>query len=228
MSGVEPEQTGGAVVETPEEGLRSRFSLIPADSENVQNEVFRLRHQIFCEEFRLFEPRPDGMERDDFDRHSLFLLLRSARTAEAVGCVTGGADRPVVPLLVAPIRESMRLHVGTHHPRSWATASKLDRRSLQTWRRSKISPKKRRTEIACTALGRIPQAGPSCTESTPVSLHLGVAVLGFNCIGRILVDQYAVHLHRTPSSDTFRQTRRAHSPHQQPGRSQRHSPSMRS
>ena len=106
MSGVEPEQTGGAVVETPEEGLRSRFSLIPADSENVQNEVFRLRHQIFCEEFRLFEPRPDGMERDDFDRHSLFLLLRSARTAEAVGCVRVVLTDPLSPYSLLPFEKA--------------------------------------------------------------------------------------------------------------------------
>ncbi len=106
MAGVDPEQTGGGAVETPEEGLRSRFSLIPADSENVQNEVFRLRHQIFCEEFRLFEPRPDGMERDDFDRHSLFLLLRSARTAEAVGCVRVVLTDPLSPYSLLPFEKA--------------------------------------------------------------------------------------------------------------------------
>lgn len=106
VSGVEPEQTDKGMSETPEEGLRSRFSLIPADSENVQNEVFRLRHQIFCEEFRLFEPRPDGMERDDFDRHSLFLLLRSARTAEAVGCVRVVLTDPLSPYSLLPFEKA--------------------------------------------------------------------------------------------------------------------------
>lgn len=129
-----------APVESPEDGLRSRFSLIPADSADVQNEVFRLRHQIFCEEFRLFEPRPDGMERDDFDRHSLFLLLRSARTNEPVGCVRVVMTDPESPYSLLPFEKAC----GSMLERIVLDPAKLPRNSIGEVSRLGVAAKFRR------------------------------------------------------------------------------------
>lgn len=79
---------------TPAEALRSRFSVLPGASEQVRNEVFRLRHEIFCDEFRLFDKRMDGLEQDEFDAHSVQLLLKHARTGQPVGCVRVVKTRP--------------------------------------------------------------------------------------------------------------------------------------
>lgn len=79
---------------TPAEALRSRFSVLPGASDAVRDEVFRLRHEIFCDEFKLFEQRADGLEVDEFDAHSVQLLLKHARTGQPVGCVRVVKTRP--------------------------------------------------------------------------------------------------------------------------------------
>ena len=56
------------------------FEIIDANSPELLREVFRLRYQVLCVEQRApgFEPSnyPDGLESDQYDRHSSHILLR--------------------------------------------------------------------------------------------------------------------------------------------------------
>jgi N-acyl amino acid synthase of PEP-CTERM/exosortase system len=76
-----------AVIEPPATTPQSRFRVISAFSREMREEVFHLRHRIFCEELTWFERRPDGREIDEYDDRSSLLLLRHAHTNEPVGCV---------------------------------------------------------------------------------------------------------------------------------------------
>ena len=70
------------------------FQLVPALSDALRDEVYRIRHQVYCEELK-FEPvRPDGREYDEYDRHSLHLLIRSIKTGQFVGCTRIVRTRP--------------------------------------------------------------------------------------------------------------------------------------
>lgn len=173
---------GAPSSETPEEGLRSRFSLIPADSATVQEEVFRLRHQIFCEEFHLFETRADGMETDDFDRHSLFLLLRSARTGEPVGCVRVVTTDPESPSSLLPFEKAC----GSMLERIVLDPGKLPRNSIGEVSRLGVAAKFRRRKgeqqvpapLADDALQLDPVApNPRQFPYILVSLYLGSIAL---------------------------------------------------
>lgn len=49
--------------------------------------VFRIRHQVYCEELG-FEPhRADQLERDEFDKHAIHCLLLHKPSQTYVGCV---------------------------------------------------------------------------------------------------------------------------------------------
>ena len=73
------------------------FEVVPANSELLKDEVYRVRHQVYCEDLA-FEPlRADGRESDDYDAHSLHLLIRSVQTGEFVGCTRIIRVRPADP-----------------------------------------------------------------------------------------------------------------------------------
>lgn len=68
------------------QGYRHFFKVIPATTEALRAENYRIRHQVYCRELG-FEPlRPDGLESDAFDAQSLHCLVQSVSTGEYVGC----------------------------------------------------------------------------------------------------------------------------------------------
>lgn len=68
-------------------GFRRYFRIDAALDEALQDEVFRIRHDVYCEDLS-FEPlRPDGRETDAYDAHSIHCLLRTVGSPhQRVGC----------------------------------------------------------------------------------------------------------------------------------------------
>jgi N-acyl amino acid synthase of PEP-CTERM/exosortase system len=84
------------------EGFKKYFEVATAFDETGRNEVFGIRHEVYCEELG-FEPvRPDRMETDEYDRHSLHCLMRtSTEPVNLVGCnrlVVARPEEPDYPL----------------------------------------------------------------------------------------------------------------------------------
>ena len=49
-------------------GFRKYFEILPALDDTLRDDVFRIRHEVYCQELA-FEPvRPDRRETDEFDR----------------------------------------------------------------------------------------------------------------------------------------------------------------
>lgn len=66
--------------------FKQHFEIVPAFSDALKEEVYRVRHQVYCEDLK-FEPvRPDRRETDEHDPNSLHLLMRSVKTDEFIGC----------------------------------------------------------------------------------------------------------------------------------------------
>jgi len=72
------------------------FKVIRADTPELLDEVFRLRYQVYCLEHKFENPEEfsDGMERDDFDAHSVHSLLVHKPSGAIAGSV-----RLVLPLM---------------------------------------------------------------------------------------------------------------------------------
>jgi N-acyl amino acid synthase of PEP-CTERM/exosortase system len=71
----------------PANQFKRHFELVRADSPQLKDEVYRLRHRIYCEELGFERSRFDGRERDEFDDQSRHLLLRSVKSGVAMGCI---------------------------------------------------------------------------------------------------------------------------------------------
>lgn len=82
------------------------FELIPAFDEATLDQVFRLRHEVYCRDLGWEPVRQDGRESDEFDRHSFHCLLRSRKTGEAVGCTRLIVARPEMPQYPLPFEVS--------------------------------------------------------------------------------------------------------------------------
>lgn len=74
--------------ETPNLGdsFKHYFEIVPAFSEALKDEAYRIRHKVYCEDLNYEPLRPDGREIDEHDLFSLHLLMRSIKTGEFVGC----------------------------------------------------------------------------------------------------------------------------------------------
>lgn len=66
--------------------FKQYFEIVPALSDALKDDVYRIRHQVYCEELAYEPSRPDRRESDEYDAHSLHVLIRSVKTGEFVGC----------------------------------------------------------------------------------------------------------------------------------------------
>lgn len=83
-------------------GFRKYFEIAPATNEALRNDVFRIRHEVYCEELKFEPERPDRLETDEYDPHSLHCLIRTSNAPNhLVGCtrlVLAKPDDPLAPL----------------------------------------------------------------------------------------------------------------------------------
>lgn len=104
-------------------GFRRFFEIVPALSDELREQAYRIRHQVYCEELR-FEPRrADGRETDEYDAQSLHCLIRSVRSGKFVGCTRLVLARESDPLSPLPFERTC----GSGIDRSIADPRKLPR-----------------------------------------------------------------------------------------------------
>lgn len=90
------------------EGFKKYFEVIPALTPELKDHVYRIRHNVYCEELK-FEPvRPDARETDENDPYSLHCLLRNINNGEFVGCTRLILARPTDPLYPLPFEKSCK------------------------------------------------------------------------------------------------------------------------
>lgn len=90
------------------------FEFIHADSNELRNEVFRLRYQVYVVETGFERPQdsPDGLERDVFDLRSDHYLLRHRRTGVFAATARMILPDPSDPLVTFPIETHCTFHDG--------------------------------------------------------------------------------------------------------------------
>ncbi len=69
-------------------GFSKYFQIEAAATDAVRDEVFRVRHEVYCEELKFEAERPDRRETDAYDSNSLHCLLRGSQPPHpSVGCI---------------------------------------------------------------------------------------------------------------------------------------------
>ncbi|THF60497.1 PEP-CTERM/exosortase system-associated acyltransferase [Pseudothauera rhizosphaerae] len=83
-------------------GFRKYFRIAPAVDDSLRDRVYRIRHEVYCEELGFEPERPDRRETDEYDAQSLHCLLTTnADPEQPVGCtrlVLTSQDDPDAPL----------------------------------------------------------------------------------------------------------------------------------
>jgi N-acyl amino acid synthase of PEP-CTERM/exosortase system len=90
------------------------FEFLHADTDELRNEVFKLRYQVYVVEtgFERHEDCPGGLERDCFDEHSDHYLLRHRRTGVFAATARMILPNPSDPLVTFPIETHCSFHEG--------------------------------------------------------------------------------------------------------------------
>jgi len=63
------------------------FSIEPALSQKEKEEVYRVRHQVYCKELGWEPENSLGQETDEYDKDAMHCLMRAKNSQEYVGCV---------------------------------------------------------------------------------------------------------------------------------------------
>jgi len=67
--------------------FQDHFDIVAAQEQHMLEKVFRIRHQVYCEELGFEQRRSDRMERDEFDPNAVHCLLQHKTSSDYVGCV---------------------------------------------------------------------------------------------------------------------------------------------
>ncbi|WP_019865543.1 PEP-CTERM/exosortase system-associated acyltransferase [Methylovulum miyakonense] len=75
------------------------FEMVPALSNELKQEVFKLRYQVYCLEIAGYKPEdyPDKMEYDEYDQHAIHYLIRHRKSGDYAA-----TTRLILPDLVFP------------------------------------------------------------------------------------------------------------------------------
>ena len=69
------------------QGFRKYFEIVSAGTEALRDDVYHIRHEVYCEQLKYEPERPDRRETDQYDTHSQHCLLRtSTEPKKLVGC----------------------------------------------------------------------------------------------------------------------------------------------
>lgn len=160
--------------------FQAHFDIVPADQEHLLDKVYRIRHQVYCEELG-FEPhRTNQLEHDEFDKSAIHCLLLHKPSQTYVGCVRLVLADSRAPELGFPFEQ-----VCGSSPR-WAF-DRVGRKSYGEISRLAITANFRRPRNWAGALDGVHPLLDAQDEearrlfpSIAVGLYLAVAAMGLN------------------------------------------------
>jgi N-acyl amino acid synthase of PEP-CTERM/exosortase system len=155
-------------------GFRQYFEIVPAVTDAWRDDVYSIRHEVYCEQLKYEPERADKRESDQYDAQSQHVLLRSC-TAEKrlVGCGRVIFTRPDDPSAKLPFEITCDKVLD----RSIVDPSKLPRETIAEVSRLAVSGMYRRRK------GEQNESIPLNSEEArfpyiPMSLFLGTIAVG--------------------------------------------------
>lgn len=155
------------------------FELVAALDDDTIEQVYRIRHEVYCRDLGWEPLRDDGREVDEFDRHSVHCLLRRRGSGAPVGCTRLILARPDDPGYPLPFESACRETLD----RSLADPQRLPRRSLGEVSRLAVMRDFRRRKgeesvaASVTADDFASRGTADRFPYIPVSLYLGAAAI---------------------------------------------------
>lgn len=88
------------------ESFQQYFEILPALDQASREDVFRIRHEVYCRDLGWEPLREDGMETDAYDAQSVHLLMRHRASGMLVGCTRLVLTDPARPAALLPFEKS--------------------------------------------------------------------------------------------------------------------------
>lgn len=108
------------------ENFAKYFAVEAAVDEAMKHEVYRVRHEVYCQELGYEATNSEHEETDGFDAHSLHLALRAQSSGRIVGCVRLVQTDPADPAKPLPFEHLCASVLD----RSIVDPARLDRRHI--------------------------------------------------------------------------------------------------
>ena len=183
-------------------GFRKYFQIDPALDDALRDDVYRIRHEVYCEDLG-FEPvRPDRLESDEYDAHSAHCLLRtSSEPMQLVGCTRLVLTKPGDRSCPLPFENTCAATLD----RSIVDPARLPRETIAEVSRLAVRAayRRRRGESRTSPLIRDEDFGTNNQPRfpyIPISLYLGALALaerhGIETVFMLTEPRLAVHLAR--------------------------------
>ncbi len=93
---------------TISQGYQRFFKVVPALTDALRVENYRIRHDVYCRELGFESVRADGMETDAFDPRSVHCLVQSVTSGTYVGCARLVRVDPAQPRAPLPFELTCR------------------------------------------------------------------------------------------------------------------------
>ena len=156
-------------------GFSKYFSAVPATTEALRDECFRIRHEVYCKELQYEPLRPDGRETDTYDAHSVYCLLRANESGRFIGCIRLILPNPQDPATLFPFEKTCAATI----ERNLVDPLKLDRSKIAEVSRLAVVSAYRRRKGEQDTEGTISQEDFGSPERprfpyVPVGLYLGM------------------------------------------------------
>lgn len=126
--------------------FQTYFQMLIADTDELMDQVHRVRYEVFCREFRFEQEEncPNGLEQDEYDKQAIHCLIIHRSSKLPAGCVRLIRTDDTNPTMLLPIERycAASLAPGEMHP------SRLPRNGLCEISRLAVSShfRKRRGE----------------------------------------------------------------------------------
>ncbi|MBD5802901.1 Autoinducer synthetase [Azoarcus sp. Aa7] len=183
-------------------GFRKYFQIHPAIDDALRDDVYRVRHEVYCEDLG-FEPvRLDRLESDEYDVHSEHCLLRtSSEPIKLVGCTRLVLTNPLERSRPLPFEHTCAATLD----RSIVDPARLPRETIAEVSRLAVRAdyRRRRGESRTSPLIRDEDFGTSSQPRfpyIPIGLYLGALALaerhGIETVFMLTEPRLATHLAR--------------------------------
>lgn len=151
------------------------FDVALATTEAQKREVYRIRYNVYCDEFDYEQAHrfPDHEEKDSFDSTSLHALITHNSSGLSAGCVRLVAPASVEGEDLLPVEK----YCGDSLERSFLDELNLDRRTICEISRLAVARKfRRRSREKVTRFGEL--SGLNCSQQERRTFAL-IAIAGF-------------------------------------------------
>ena len=161
------------------ESFSEYFELLPALDDASRDEVYRIRHEVYCRDLGWEPVREDGMERDAFDDQSVHCLLRHKGSGEPVGCARLILADETHPEALLPVERSCAdvLDRGIVNPATLPRRSVAEVSRLAVMRNFRQRKGESQSASSMSEEDFQPSSGHSRFPYIPVSLYFGAAAI---------------------------------------------------